>query len=1233
MRVLPFLLGGLLLSAATVPALADIVPRGSDPAGSVIARKVGEEVRFIDVSSWRTVEVDQNLLAGDVLRTNALGQLAILFSDRTQVRLGRNTTLRVKDVGAAGDSALSLESGTIWARAERGGQGLTVDAPAASAAIRGTDWTMSVDASGRTSIIVLEGLVEFSNPFGSLRLAQGEAAVASIGAAPSRVVIVDPDDRQQMLFYLSVRNSFASLPASSLPTAQMRSERARISALPEAGRSAEDWITLAETALSYDGLAEASQAAARARAMPLTRQQQARLDLLDAMAAGADRRYADAARLFERSSGALDPHRRAIAAYGGYFARSLSNPGSNEKPPVTRDGGAYAAMAEAWTTGFVKDIPAAIEVLAQAERRFPDEPTLPAMRAQFALLVDDREQARAAIERALALAPDDPTALEARANLRSGIEGDLAGALDDLQRAAAVAPGSSTVWNGIGLVQSERGADREAEAALRRAIELEPNDPTAHANLALLLLDQDRVREAKAEIDRALELDPAFDAALVARGRYHLQSGEMDAAMNDLLAATTANPAHAQALLLLSAGYYESGQREPAEQALENADRLDPNDPATAMAATAIAIDDYDADRAITSAQEALRRSRARGGDFAALGASRDAGSLLNSAFRLQGLDAWGRFYGDAVFDPFSGSSLLDQSVSGSADPFANSLEFGKNPVDPATSDSGFSSLFQGLMASPEMLAGRSRAANLMRRPFIEGSLGAGYAGDFKDGGWSGQAEVQAFTALPFPVSIYGRIEGMRNDEFRERTHPGSAVPYAGFNLGSETIGGTAYLTARPTPVDRVVAYLDVQRPKESFTDGVLLLGDLSLGFDGIAYDREIDARGLTGGLGWSHTFGYRNVVNAAFFASDISQASDETGIVLVTGFPGGRLPVGARQLSASVDQTSYLGALNHTLGIGDLTLRYGVEGGALDYRRSESSTTVIIGGAPEVTSETNVADVRVARAYADALYAVTPELQVEGGLFGTFMDGSLDIARAEPRLGVGWTPLEGHWLRAGYLRETAGIGSTTLAPIGIVGLQSNRTPLDIGGYADTFAARWDAQWSQAFFTSVDYQHQDLHGLSIAIPASATAIDASDGFERGVIDRVSATANLHIGGGFGLFGTVAHTRSENRTPGPAYGLDLPFVPELAGRAGISFVHPSNLKVTLSATYVGERTGDAGGTVLDDYWTADASLTWEPFDKRFALELGAWNIFDTKFDVATATPGWGPTFTGLLKVRF
>ncbi len=193
-------LAGTILSSV-LSVQAEPLARSAPAAGAVIARKFGEEVRFVDITNWRAVELQQNLLAGDVLRTNATGQLAVLFSDRTQVRLARNTSLLVKNMARdGGDTDLELQSGTIWARAERGGSGVAVDTPAATAAIRGTDWSLTVDAGGKTSLIVLEGVVELKNAQGSVQVRQGEGAVASIGQAPQKVVIVTPKDREQMLY-------------------------------------------------------------------------------------------------------------------------------------------------------------------------------------------------------------------------------------------------------------------------------------------------------------------------------------------------------------------------------------------------------------------------------------------------------------------------------------------------------------------------------------------------------------------------------------------------------------------------------------------------------------------------------------------------------------------------------------------------------------------------------------------------------------------------------------------------------------------------------------------------------------------------------------------------------------------------------------------------------------------------------------------------------------------------
>lgn len=1203
-----------MLCLAAPAALADPLPRPFPAAGSVIARKSGEEVRFVDVSSWRYVDLKQDLLTGDVLRTNANGQLAVLFSDRTQVRLGRNTSLLVKQMGGSSDTGLELQSGTIWARAERGGEGVSIDTPAATAAIRGTDWTMTVGADGKTSLIVLEGLVELSNAYGSVEVAQGEGAVAAIGKAPSKIIIAKPKDREQMLFSLQLRTAFQWMPATPLIVPQMRSERSRIEMEEAGARSAADWLSLSEIYLALDGKQKANAALAEARARGLHGAEVARADLIDALIAGSENRYQDAARLFEKARPGLDAKRRAIAAYGGYFARSLADPNHVEEPPRVGNSG-YAAMAKAWTAGFREDLPAAIAVIKEGERKTPNDPTLPAIRAQLGILLADEKEAVDGFERALAIDPDDPTGLEARAHYKLAILNDRQGALDDLNRALQTAPGSSSIWNTIGLVESDRYANREAEAAYKKAIELDPLDPVGHANLALLYLDEMRMAEAKREIDEAMKVDPSFDIALVARGRYHLQTGEAEKAVEDLLAGSTANPGYSQAQLLLAAAHYEKGDRLPAAQALDNAERLDPEDPIVPVVRTTIAIDEYDSDAAIRNAQEIMRRTRARGGDYAPLGANQQAGSTLNDAFRLQGLDAWGQYYGDVVFDPFTGSSYIDQAVRGSVNPFTGEDSYDGQIIENSINDASFSSYIQGLLIEPHMLVSRDRTANLIQRPFVEASLGGGLISGDGELGYIGEADIRSFRNSVFPISVYGTLQW-------ETTPQGRALDDVIDNFAAETelLAGNGYLTATPTPDDRLVFYTNYARSDLSRDSSALTtlpqfpLPEL---VDG---PLDVSAKNLNVGAGWSHTIAYQNVVNAGLFYS-----SSEAHILersLVRDIP-------LVEETTDVETTSVVAAVGHIYGDGGLTFRYGLEGGTLAVKSHLVRNDITPPGAffDIASSETSP----LGRAYASVLAEITPSLKTEASLFATYLEsGGASIERLEPRVGLAWSPFEGQWLRAAYLREGAASDTPTLAPIGVLGIQSNQLDLALDGEVDTFAFRWDAEWTDRFFTSLDVQHQEFDSITATLPYTIDLM----AIDEGRLDRASLTANFWLGYGFGLSATIAANESSGHgaAVGDTFDGALPFVPDTAGRVALTWVNTNNIRATLAANYTGERL-DSSGTRLEDYWTLDAGVKWESFDKRVEVDLAAFNLLDENFDLESGVPGWGPTFKGTVKVRF
>ncbi|MCF6368494.1 FecR domain-containing protein [Rhizobium halophilum] len=1211
MNKLVLLVLPLLVGSAVTEALAEPRPRPAAAAGAVIARKAGEEIRFIDISAWATVDLQQDLLAGDVLRTNATGQLAILFRDRTQVRLGRNSSLLVRDVSPGSDAQLELQSGTIWARAERGGPGVSVQTPAATAAIRGTDWTMTVEGE-RTTLTVLEGRVELSNPQGSLQLVQGEAAVASIGQAPRKIVIVESDDREQMLFYLPPREAFERMPPSALPVAEMRQQADRVRQIPEKQRTPEDWVLLTETALSLEGRAKAKETLAAARHLALTPSLRARIKLIDAVMAASEGRYAEAAALFQEAAPVLDQQRKAIALYGGYYARALAHPERTEPLPP-QGGGSDAAFLRAYAMGFLKDIPSAIEVLKHAEAEFPGDPELPAYRAWLALLLNDRTQIEEAMRRSLSLDPNEPTALEVRAHFRSGFQGDLEGALSDLLTAVSITPGSSTTWNEIGNVQSARGAVREAEAAFLKAIALDPQDPVSHANLAIFYLDNSRIEEARKHIDLALSADPSFDIALVARGRYHLQTGELDKAVDDLLAGTVANPAYSQGQLLLAAAHYEKGDRVPAEQALDNAQRLDENDPVIYSFRTAAAIDDYDSVSAIRNAQEFVRRSRAQGGDFASLGANQDAGSTLNNAFRLKGMNAWGEYYGDAVFDPFVGASYVDQSLRGSADPFATDGSFGNDIINNVPNGEAFSSLLQGLMLDPHMISGRSRSANLLRRPFLEGAIGGGFVHSGDETGYVGEGEIQGYTNLPIPISVYGNFQWNETPDSRD------LAAYDAFGSELEILGGNGYITASPTLSDRVVIYANHGRNEleRDFQDVETLAPFI------ITTGQEISTQATTAGIGWSHTLGYRNVLNTALLFSEIEREDAVRQQTDLFGFP--LLDLSTRNV---IREKTFTAAINHTVGYGDLTWRYGIEGSRLDAFNSMAAADLLSPPPPPPVIEEETST--VARVYVDLLHEISDDLRAEYALFGSYVDSDgEDLQRLEPRAGLAWSPSDGHWLRAAFMRSSLDVDTPTLSPIGVLGLQANQVSVATTGYVDTYALRWDAEWTPDFFTTLEYQHQELDDLRVPLPLEATNFATSEGR----IDRASLTGNLLLGHGLGLSSTIAFADSEDQDArSPTYGEALPFLPQWSGQVALTWVNQANVKATIAANYVGHRNNE-GGIELDDYWTLDAALTWEPVGKRFELDLAAYNLLDEEIELNAGVPGWGRSVKGTFKVRF
>lgn len=144
--------------------------------------------------------------------------------------------------------------------------------------------------------------------------------------------------------------------------------------------------------------------------------------------------------------------------------------------------------------------------------------------------------ARFELERAVALAPDDPGAALALAVARSML-GAHDQAIAAAKRAAALAPAHAAVQMGLGDVLRTAGRVEPARIAYRRAVELAPDDPDALNKLGAAERNAWRLDEAIALLDRALARSPRHSQARVNRATLDVLRGRDDEARTALAGA------------------------------------------------------------------------------------------------------------------------------------------------------------------------------------------------------------------------------------------------------------------------------------------------------------------------------------------------------------------------------------------------------------------------------------------------------------------------------------------------------------------------------------------------------------------------------------------------------------------------------------------------------------------------------------------------------------------------
>jgi tetratricopeptide (TPR) repeat protein len=472
---------------------------------------------------WTPARLLQPLLVAERVRTLEASRASILFIDETQVKLNAGAVLTIKQVRAGGGpaSSMELQRGEAWFRTKNPRSGLTIATPAATAGIRGTEINLRVGTGGETTLTVVEGAAELSNPQGSVLVNAGEEGLAIAGQPPTKRTILNPEDAVQWALYYPVQVAFADLASTR--------ENGTAGPLFDA----------------FEHLRSGNPSAALPLLLSLPDNEWARLGASMAYLAAGDRSRAAAAidRPFTDTAAENErlAQRASLALESGDVAAALRDIDT----VLARDPAALRPLVVLSSIELRRNRPdAALQAASRALAAHPQAVGALIAASEAAQSQFDLDAARRYLDRALAVDPRDVHALVNRARIRFGGD-DTEGAADDAARAAAITPSDSQV-------RSLRGFIRLAEG---------------------------NVAGARDDFEAAVMHDPDFGEPHLGLGLAAFREGRVNEGLEEMLTATLLEPKVSLYQSYLGKAYYQAKRFPEGLAALASAKRLDPRDP------------------------------------------------------------------------------------------------------------------------------------------------------------------------------------------------------------------------------------------------------------------------------------------------------------------------------------------------------------------------------------------------------------------------------------------------------------------------------------------------------------------------------------------------------------------------------------------------------------------------------------------------------------------------------
>jgi Tfp pilus assembly protein PilF len=158
-------------------------------------------------------------------------------------------------------------------------------------------------------------------------------------------------------------------------------------------------------------------------------------------------------------------------------------------------------------------------------------------------------------------------------------QGELAGALVQLNRAEALDPNNPDILTLLGMTYYSRGDFDKAIGYLQRALAVDPTKTDVHNNLGLVYMEQQRFDQARTEFEICVN-DPTYVNAhlpLLNLGQLAEMQGETDRAEEYYRRIIAVNPQFATSYYRLARIFDTRGESRQALDYLLNAVRLNTN--------------------------------------------------------------------------------------------------------------------------------------------------------------------------------------------------------------------------------------------------------------------------------------------------------------------------------------------------------------------------------------------------------------------------------------------------------------------------------------------------------------------------------------------------------------------------------------------------------------------------------------------------------------------------------